>query len=412
MTLDEFGQAIKAKYPAYASKSDFEVGKAAFDKYPDAYKHLIDDRSTDQVPPVQTLGSQLSRIPQNVQDTAVGMAKDVVRTGKDLTTTALNALNKSNISGQNVTKSPGQAATNLIPSSTYISKNKAERVGQGIADTAQIAGGVLDAGANVLDAVKGNSLDQALKLTTEDLSKGAKEDVSAMSGKVTKEGKALGAETKGTLRSVKPLTTGKDMEIAKTIQPLVDQGLVKATNTVTDNISAINQEISRVSEQEIKPMLANDKRVFAPQNVEAKLKEINPTDKLVKADKSLQNVYNLVKDTMVENVKKMPGNAQGLWDANIQFGKDVKAQFGSATFDPVKQNAVSSAVTDMHNAIRDLIGENNPGYKPALTKLSNMFTAVERMAPRAAQELGTNIIERAPIIKGAAKALGKIIKPF
>jgi hypothetical protein len=76
MSLQQFGATIKAKYPAYASRSDEEVGQAMLKKYPQYASRVKTSSST----PPKPFGERLTEIqPHQAVHSASDLGREVVR---------------------------------------------------------------------------------------------------------------------------------------------------------------------------------------------------------------------------------------------------------------------------------------------------------------------------------------------
>jgi len=75
MTIEQFGQSIKAKYPQYKDVPDAELGKSTLTKYPQYQDRVVSSGETQ--PPQQTT---LGKVGGFVKDVAVGIVKPIAQT--------------------------------------------------------------------------------------------------------------------------------------------------------------------------------------------------------------------------------------------------------------------------------------------------------------------------------------------
>jgi len=204
-------------------------------------------------------------------------------------------------------------------------------------------------------------------------------------GNVIKPSTKLGASESGLLKNVKANPTPQLQDVAKDVK-----GLISKNNSPIKNITNLNQEIGRISSQEIEPVLKANKtalKLIGKDNggVIDRIKAIKPTSKLIKSDSSLNTTYNLVKDSMLEKISEQAKSANsidshGLWNARKAFDADLEDQFGEAIYNPEKNSAVKAAIRDVRSKVNDIIAENNSQYRSQIKKVSNMYTARDNIA--------------------------------
>jgi len=196
-------------------------------------------------------------------------------------------------------------------------------------------------------------------------------------------------EEKGLLKTIKAKPTVQDMEAAESVT-----GVVKKSNSFTENLSAVNARISQVSQQELRPFVMANNKPFNLKTITARLNAVEPP-KMIKADTTLNNTYSQVKELLLDEIKKHPKTNSGLWDARIAFDKVVEKEFPTL-YGTEKYTAVKQAVLDFRHAANDFISVNTPNetFKTGLKKLSNMYTARENIAENSYRLLETNILNR------------------
>lgn len=232
------------------------------------------------------------------------------------------------------------------------------------------------------------ALEEIAELTAEPLNKQGRTDLLALTGKQTKTGKMLGAEKKGFLGTVKPIATEFDLKRAETVKDLVSKDPL-------ESIGNLNKAASDISEGVIRPNLQANPRAFNLQTINSRLasKEM-PT--VFRADSALEKTYDLVRQKMVEEIKKYPKTMEGLWDARINFDQSVKREFGNLAFEDPKRSAVRLAIQDMrrevNNFIADEIGDDV--FKESMQDLHYLYDSAENIAENNNKIFGTNKFQR------------------
>lgn len=211
-------------------------------------------------------------------------------------------------------------------------------------------------------------VNEALSVTEKKLNK--KGAVQALQ----RSGLSGGAEEVGGLGQVGVSSGTKDKQVAESVA-----GIVKKSNSPIANNTAINQEISRISEEEIAPALKARPAPFNTNQIRAKLNKIEmPT--MFKTDPQLEKTYSLVKDTALKVINEHPQTTEGLWEARKAIDNEIQKQFGPAIFNPEKSSAVKQAVSDVRQTINDYIAQSHPEFTDQMSKLSNMYEARSRIA--------------------------------
>lgn len=388
-TLETFGQAIKAKHPEYNDLSDRELGQKMLAKYPD-YGDIVSDHSgvqqfIQQSTPSTNLAVNFGKsLPGAIGETFV---KNPVK----LATSLGEGINQ-------VVKTGGQqnasGKTYNIPllgqfksfqseaiDRKKVGQNPLLNIAQGAFETG-MAGldtiGAAKSGSKLLglgaEATQKKLLKEAVDITKPVMNKKLAINTLKQSGIADK-----GVQETGLLGKMIPKTTNYDKQVAESVQ-----GLVSKNQSPVKNIIKINDEIGRISEQEIKPVLRANKALASNQKVSTIINNIEPT-RLIKSDASLNNTYNQVKELMLEKIGQNAKNAkgidsEGLWNARKQFDHAVEDQFGDAVYNPEKNSAVKAAVRDIRDKVNDMVGQLNPTFKPQIRKISNMYHARDNIA--------------------------------
>lgn len=226
-----------------------------------------------------------------------------------------------------------------------------------------------DAGKAIVNTVEKRAINSA--------EKGVDELVDATSGVADKKMRISALEQSG-LKGGAETSLKEGITIAPDSNAIARaksvEGIVVPGESPVKNLSNINNEISRVSDKEILPALKAKPAAFNVKTVESRLNSIEKPD-IIKADPVLDKTYDLVRQRMVDQVKKQPKTMEGLWNARKEFDKVVKDQFGDAAFDSEKNTAIKRAISDMRKEINNMIGEQVPEYKIQLDRLSNMYDA-------------------------------------
>lgn len=429
-SLVEFGQLIKSKYPEYSEIEDEELAKMTISKHPE-YESQVDVPTVEEPKKDGLLKSlaknsvdYFGRLGKTAEyystskalgGTGAGKSSAQITAGnfkpaaslKDAGSLALEAASfavggggaggvaKTGLTGaiKQATKQGiklGALSGALSGAGTGLQKENSNAGSIALdtlkgAGTGALIGGALGGVGSTLSRVakgKAPSLltEEAISITKpQNFTK--KESIGLL-----KSGKA---EQTGLLRSIKPKITAHDREIAESVSHVV-----KKNNGVVANINAVNDEISRVSQKEIRPFLEKNNKPFNQQTFRARLNKIEPP-RMVKGDATLNNTYNQVKELMLEKVAQHPKNNTGLWDARIAFDKEIEREF-PALYGSEKYTAIKQAVADVRRVANDFIGMSTPNltFKEQLKRLSNIYVARENIAENSYRLLESNVISR------------------
>jgi hypothetical protein len=207
--------------------------------------------------------------------------------------------------------------------------------------------------------------------------------------------------------------SSRDLQVADSVK-----GIVKPNVSAAANNAAINQEISRISEQEIKPFLDKNPAPFNQKTLSAYLDKSVSIPNYIKADPVLENTYNLTKQSLMDEVAKFPKTTNGLWEARKSFDQVAENQIGKLNPQSEKVSAVKQAILDFRRAANDFIAERTPGgdaeFKAKLKDLSNKYAARTNIAENNYKLVNKGFFERfktqhptaTKVIKGAAKVAG------
>lgn len=195
-------------------------------------------------------------------------------------------------------------------------------------------------------------------------------------GALDKNGKPIGGSRESLFGGIKTSANPKDLARAKSVEGIVIPGA-----SPVKNLTNLNREISRISENEITPILEKagsvspiSEKTPGWNKITQRLSDIEKPD-IIKADPTLDKTYDLVRQRMIDQIQKQPPTFKGLWDARKAFDKVVEDQFGDAAFNSEKNTAIKRAISDMRREINNIIGDKVPEYKSMLDKLSDMYDA-------------------------------------
>ena len=204
---------------------------------------------------------------------------------------------------------------------------------------------------------------------------------------------------------------GRDIEVAKEAMRIG----IKDPSKPVQNLQKINSEIARISEQEVRPFLRANPRIYNNNTLVSKLTKIDPPD-LVKADTSLEKAYGLVRSRVIKTIQKSKHTMEGLWDARKTLDKTMEKEFGEALWNienslhvPVKR-----AYLDMRRVIKDFIieniGEKGKIYGELLNRETLLFEAQQNIAEQSYKLLGKSgfkaFLQRHPLFKEGLKYIG------
>lgn len=171
--------------------------------------------------------------------------------------------------------------------------------------------------------------------------------------------------------------------------------IVKPGKSSVENNIRLNNEILRVSKDELEPFLQANPRAFNVQTINSRLAKLDMPD-LFKADETLNRTYNLVRQRMVSAIDQNPKTMEGLWKARKQFDQEVQDQFGDAVFNSEKNTAIKRAIRDMRKEVNDYIADEIGGseFKDYMKRLNNIYSVRDNVAEKAYRDLNTDKYSR------------------
>ena len=406
MTLEELGKSVKAKYPVYNNIPDAQLAIKVLHKYP-VYLGKLDKPSIAEAKNVG-LGDVLKEVPGAIVQTVIGTPAKFITSTIEVPKTI--ATGKAT---QKEYKLPG-----LQPFKSYQSEQET-RVGKIVENQeplwksltpflevplAGLETAVTISGA--VSAIKGGV--KTAKAVTTAISEGNKQKafnelvdyvMPSLNKKKTiqafeKAGKPGGVKTEGLLKKITVQPTQKDINVAKSVQ-----GIVNPKVNPVENLTSVNNEIARISQNEIRPVLERNPLKVNIDSLGKSLSKIEPPA-IMKTDNVLENTYNLVKQRIVQTIQEAnPKNAAELWDSRIAIDKMMDDQFGPKLWDPDKNFAIKSAYLDMRQAINKIIADNlakkeGVEFVNQMQKLTNMFSARYNVAEGVYKFMETNALNR------------------
>lgn len=214
---------------------------------------------------------------------------------------------------------------------------------------------------------------------------GKKDNISAIKTGKVKEATSLAGkrDITGTVRNID--------DIERQVQKVPG---ISADNTHLMNANLVHKEIGNVAnslEQQLK-----GKGSFTPKEFDKYFKGVkneiadNPLlvgDAQATATKILSRFEKLVKENGY--------TPEGLLKARKQLDSWIKSLKGESVFDPKTENALSIALRGIRQGGNDFLAQRVPdvAVKDLLTQQSNLYDAIETIAPKAAKE-GENAFKR------------------
>lgn len=197
----------------------------------------------------------------------------------------------------------------------------------------------------------------------------------------------------GILRQKEVALSPAEQAIAKEV---IEVPGVSAKKTLQGNFSAISKEVENEGQRLVSALKANEviipKREFT-KVLDDTLTNLKGNPLIVgDAEKTAQKIVLKMKSL----VSAGKGTGSGLLRARKDLDAWIRSQKGGKVFDPKNENALTIAVRDIRTATNDFIEQRvtNVAVKESLKRQSNLFRAMDNIAPKAADEAG-NVISRA-----------------
>ena len=196
----------------------------------------------------------------------------------------------------------------------------------------------------------------------------------------------------------------KIQEIAQTVQPFYQK------NKPIKTIQNLNQEITRISENEITPFLKANNKIYNNAQLKAHLDKLEPP-LLVKDSKLLSRNFETVKNFAINELSKGKHTRYDLWRSLSKLDDKMESEFGEALWNPTHRShqAVRSGYLGLRRAVHGFIVKETPEggkiFTEGMKKLHNLYEGKQIIAEKN-YKVVKNIIQ--PIKKAAfIKRIGK-----
>lgn len=198
-------------------------------------------------------------------------------------------------------------------------------------------------------------------------------------------------ETKLLNKKVQPSL--KETEMAGELRKIPNIGKQK---TLQGNYNVIQKEVGTEADR-LKTLLVKNDVLFPKEEVKAALKsaasrlEESP---LVTGDAAISAQRIMAKmESLLDEMPK--SSASYLLEARKKLDQWMKSQKGGDIFDPARENAISIALREIRTATNDFIASKATSVpvKQSLKRQSTLYSAMENIAPKAADE-APNVIAR------------------
>lgn len=183
------------------------------------------------------------------------------------------------------------------------------------------------------------------------------------------------------------------------------------SKTVSENLNATRNAVYGMADALKQKVIESGKNVIYPFKQLASKMDAVEKPIVIKSDTVLDKQFDLAKDAAMKIVQKNGGTVSSLLDSRKEFDALVQKQFPNLY---EKENApMRDAITAMRGVMNDFISDQLPDveFKNSLTEQSHLFTAIDNMAEKAAQEVNTNTLERGasfiknhPVVSGLGGA--------
>lgn len=280
-------------------------------------------------------------------------------------------------------------ATQQVVQNAETKQKLGKDVGTAAAVTGALGGIVRGVSEKALGALGVKSAETIAK-EAEQKSKDALEVVSPkLTASEKEEAVASGRGKKtGLLGNIKIEADKKTKEAANAVE-----GIVKKGKPMVENINAVRSAISDEATS-LKAKIASVDHPYTFKELNSKLASLDKPIS-IKSDSTLSKQFDLARDAFMKIAKEKGGTVSSLLDARKSFDDLVQKEFPNL-YD--RENApMRNAITSMRSAVNDFISDNLPkgsGYQDSLDKQSAMYNAIDNMATKGKEEIGTNRISR------------------
>lgn len=197
---------------------------------------------------------------------------------------------------------------------------------------------------------------------------------------------------------VEPSTLEKDMA------RVVAETPVSARKTLQENYNILQDTVAKEADFLSSSLAANDVR-FPRREFKAQFNNVlDNLSKSIMISGDAETVAQKIIDKMTSLVDEKPSTASNLLQARKELDQWVRSQKGAGAFDPIRENAISTALREVRQATNDFIAKKveSVPVKESLRKQSLLYSAMENLAPKAAGEAKTSIGRAAQRVYEAA----------
>lgn len=285
------------------------------------------------------------------------------------------------VAGAGAGASLGEAANEKLQGNSLNPKSIAEQ-GAGFAAADAIGGPVIGAAKDLIAPSAEKVAQATLEAVTPKLT--AKETADAIATR--------GGTKTGLLGTIKANIDPTLKKVSDAVSKYVPDFNPKAT--FTENVNATRNAVYSMADQLKQQVVSSGKDIIYPfKELSSKMNAVEKPI-AIKSDTTLNNQFTLAKNAALKVAKESGGKISDLLDARKSFDALVQKQFPNL-YD--KANApMRSAITSMRNVMNDFIAEKLPdvAYKDSLSAQNNLFTAIDNMSEKAAEEVNTNVLQR------------------
>lgn len=243
----------------------------------------------------------------------------------------------------------------------------------------------------------------AIEATEQAKSSFAKDLVSPVKTKAVKEAEVARTTETGKGIFKKSVITPTKYE-QKAIDAVKNVEGISSKNTFQQNYNIIQSEVSNLAKKLESDLKANN-FVISRKQIVANLEKAK--NKLIAESPLITGDAEKMAGKLIEGAKKIinesSGTAEGILSARKKFDSWVKSQKPNV-FDAKSEGALTIANREIRNVFNDMLERKAPnvGVKDSLSKQSALYTALENIAPKAAEEADS-------AIGRAMQSIGKVL---
>lgn len=191
----------------------------------------------------------------------------------------------------------------------------------------------------------------------------------------------------------KSLIEASPQEAAAATEVMKIEG-IGAKETIQGNYNIIKKEISKEASLLESSLKTKDvpfpRKEFAAK-LEKTISELGDNPLIVgDAQKTAQKIV----EKMARLTTEKPSTVSNLLKSRKELDSWIKSQKGPNIFDPKQEGAISIALREIRQTTNDFIDlkAKTAGVKESLKKQSNLYRALDNIAPKAAEEMDTAIL--------------------